>query len=160
MKLDQKTGFLILGAVVVLALIIISYGYYTSLPGPVTTGGQTAGQNPPGPAPTYAPQGQVVAGFPQKLILDPGATVSNSYSLSYSANNNQYTAVWNSSSSMASLYSTYKNYFQNNGWTITNDFVSIPTVRGIAGKSGTNVASVVITAQNKGSQVTISYLAQ
>jgi hypothetical protein len=157
MKLDKKTGMLILGAVVVLALIFIFYGYFLSLQTNYPNGGSPITQ---GSTPTYAPAGQLVAGFPPALILDDAARISNSYSVSYSANTNQYTAVWTSSSSMASLFTAYQNYFKQNGWAIGNTFTGRTTLRSVYATKGNIGAEVVIAAQGTASQVTISYATQ
>ncbi len=162
-KLDKKTGFLILGAVVALALIVILYAYFASLPAPSPSGGgQAAG--PSGPAPVYAAAGQLVAGFPSTLILDNAAKVSESYSIGYSASLNQYTAQWNSSSSMASLDILYQNYLSKNGWRITKQSTNRPAFspefRGIYATNGSYDANVTIVAEGTGAEVTITYLAK
>ena len=64
-----------------------------------------------GPAPVYAPQGQLTPGLPKELILDPQAQIGTSYSINYDPTTNQYTARWTSSSSVATLYNEYKTYF-------------------------------------------------
>lgn len=159
MKLDKKTWMLILGAIVVLALIFILYGYFISLQTGYPNGGAPISQSQ-NPSPTYAPAGQLVAGFPPALILDNAARVSNSYSVSYAANTRQYTAVWNSSSSMSSLFTEYQNYFTQNGWAIGNTFAARPTLRSIYATKGSIGAEVVITAVGSASNVTISYVGQ
>ncbi len=111
-----------------------------------------------GPAPSYAPSGQLVAGFPKALVLDQAAQISSSYSINYSASTNQYTAEWNSPSSMASLYGQYKSYFQTNGWKITNDVTKYSASRGLYATKGSAEASVAIMQQGKGSQVIVGYL--
>ena len=156
MKLDKKTGFLILGAIAVLALIIIFYGYFASLSPSLPSGGGPSGSST-GLTPTYAPQGQLVSGFPPALILDDAARVTNSYAIS-SSNANQYTAVWNSSSSVASLYAGYKNYFTANGWTVTNDSVAQLGQHSLGAQNGSATVNILITTAGAGTQVIIGYL--
>jgi hypothetical protein len=109
----------------------------------------------------HATAGQLIPGFPRQLVLDSAATVSNSYSINYSASTNQYTAEWVLSSSLASLYVEYQSYAKANGWTISNH-ADLPTLKGIyaTNASSTAAMNVIITPQGKGSTVTVSYVAQ
>lgn len=110
-----------------------------------------------GPAPVYAPHGEIVSGFPQELILDNAARVSNSYSIAYAAALNQYTVEWNSSSSPASLFAMYQDYFLKNHWTIVNSATSQPNFRGLYARLGTATVNLSITLENKSSRVGLSY---
>jgi len=123
--------------------------------------GGTHAPVPTGPVAVHAPTGQLIPGFPPSLILDPAAQVNNSYSINYSTSTNQYTAEWVSSSTPAALYAKYQSYTAANGWTVTNQ-ANYPTLKGIyaTSASGTAAMNVIITSQGKGSQVTISYVAQ
>jgi hypothetical protein len=121
-----------------------------------------------GPVPVHAPAGQVVDGFPKALILGAASSssdITNSYSINYSTSTNQYTAEWTSTSTPAALYAEYQTYVVDNGWTITNH-VDTATLKGIyAMNASSSVINVVIvpqsqTAQNKGSKVNVSYVAQ
>ena len=105
----------------------------------------------------FAPKGTVTSGFPMQLILDKAAAVTNSYSINYSASGNQYTAQWNSSSSMTSLYNTYKQYLPANSWTITNDLTKYAGLRGLYATNASSAVNIVITAQGKGAQVVVTY---
>jgi hypothetical protein len=113
----------------------------------------------PQPQPTYAPQGQVVAGFPQELVLDPNAKVGSSYSINYSASTNQYTAEWASSMSMASLFGKYKTYLSSNGWTITGQSGKATLDSVYATDASGDVANVVISPRATGNEVVVSYVA-
>jgi hypothetical protein len=122
-----------------------------------------------GPIPVHAAVGQVVAGFPQELILGTAtsssdgsvAGVTNSYSINYSSSTNQYTAEWVSSSTPAALYTQYQNFMAQNGWTITNH-ADTPTLKGVYAVNTSTVATanVVIVLSGTGSKVTVSYVAQ
>lgn len=159
MKFDAKNGALIVLAVLVVAFLA-AYAVLRSQPP------QGGGQNqaarpapvPSGPPPSYAPKGQLVPGFPKELILDAAAQVSNSYSINYSASLNQYTAQWNSSSSMAALYAGYKAYLPKNGWQIVNQNTGNVSWRGIYATNGTHDVNVAIVQQGKGSRATVSYV--
>ncbi len=113
---------------------------------------------PTGPAPVFAPQGQLTPNFPTALILDPQAEINSSYSINYDASTNQYTAEWNSSSSMASLYNNYKTYFGANGWTITNNITKYSSSRGLYASNASSDVAVGIVSLGNDSQVTISYI--
>jgi hypothetical protein len=142
------------GAVVVIALAAgVAWHFYG--------GGGASNEAAAGPVAVHAPTGQLVPGFPQALILDDAAQVNNSYSINYSTSTNQYTAEWSSSSSLASLYAKYQNYAAVNGWTISNS-ADYPTLKGIyaTNASATAAMNVIMTPQDKGSEITISYVAQ
>lgn len=117
----------------------------------------TSYTNPAPAAPSYAPQGQLVNGFAQGLILDNAPSFTQSYSVQYSATSTQYTTTWNSSSSMTALFAAYQNYFSANGWNIASENASISGLRNIDAMNGTDYVNVTIAAQGKGSQVTVSY---
>ena len=145
-------GWAGVAVVVVAAAFLLWGGSFWSRPG----GG---GYQNPSVSPVYAPQGQLAPQFPKELILDPAAAVSGSYSMNYNANINQYTAIWTSSSSMASLFTKYETYFKGNGWTITNETTQYAALRAIYAKNAAGAAvNVAIVQRDKGSQVTISYL--
>jgi len=143
--------------VAVIAIILI-----LAVAGVMPKGPQNGPEQPAGggsPTPAYANKGSVVPQFPKELILDSAAQVSASYAVNYSASLNQYTAEWNSSSSMADLYAKYKAYFSANGWTLTSDVTKYSFMRGLYATKGNADASVAIVANaNKGSKVTVSYL--
>lgn len=143
---------------VVAVIVVVGIVWYAvSVRGP---GGQNNGQHPQAAAPVYAPQGQIVTGFPRELILDSIAGVNNSYSVNYSAGVNQYTAQWNSSNSMAALYDAYEQYLPANGWTITNDVKTQSWFRGLYATNASAEVSIAISTQGKGSQAVVTYLAK
>ena len=155
MQLDKKTGFTILAGIVVLVLILVSYAYFKSLPSPATSG---TGSSPA--APVYAPQGQLVSGFPQGLILEGAAQVANSYAIKYSATGNQYTAEWSSSTSMAALYKKYQDYFNQNGWTLKNAVTAGTAMRAAYVTKGSAIVNLVVVPQGAGSKIDITYATQ
>ena len=114
-----------------------------------------------GPVPVFAPKGQLIPNFPKDLIIDSSAAISGSYSLNYSSSTNQYTAEYTSSSTVTSLYKSYQSYLPKNGWTVTGSLTTHPTFNAIAAVQGNNQLQIVISTQggqNKGSQVTITYV--
>lgn len=113
-----------------------------------------------GPSPVYAPQGQLVPQFPTGLILNNSTTIDESYSISYSTSTNQYTAEYDSTSSMATLYADYQSYLPKNNWTVTGSLTTHPTFEVITASQDSHQLQVVISAIGKGSQATITYLAQ
>lgn len=140
----------ICGVIVVIALVAGAAWYIYGVMGKPTTG----------PLAVHAPVGQLIPGFPPELILDSAAQPDNSYSINYSSSTNQYTAEWNSSSSLASLYAEYQNYAKANGWTVTNQ-ADGPTFKGIYATNASSSAAVnvVITSRTDGSsEVTVSYI--
>lgn len=135
-------------ALIVIVLLVIFWKPSTPAPAPVTQ-----------PQPAYVPQGQVVSGFPQTLILDPNAQVNSSYSINYSSSTNQYTAEWISSMSMAALFGKYKTYLSANGWSLTSQS-SKPTLDGVyAADANGDVANVAIFPQATGNEVVVTYVA-
>ncbi len=139
----------ICGVIIVVALVAGVAWYFYS-----------ATKSTTGPMAVHAPAGQLIPGFPQGLILDSAAQPDNSYSIGYSSSTNQYTAEWNSSSSLATLYAEYQSYAKMNGWTITNQ-ADGPTFKGIYATNASSSAAVnvVITSRADGSsEVTVSYI--
>jgi len=110
------------------------------------------------PTPVYASQGQLVPQFPKDLIIDSAAAISGSYSIGYSTTTNQYTAEYNSSSTVTALYNQYKTYLPANGWTVTGSLATRPTFDAISASQNNAQLSVVISKEAEGSQVTITYL--
>jgi hypothetical protein len=109
-------------------------------------------------APVYAPQGELVAQFPKDLILDPAAAMSQSYFLGYSSRANQYTAQFDSSSSMTTLYEEYLKFLPEHGWTITNNVTAFRNSRGIAAISASSSVQVSIVAHHDGSAAAVAYV--
>lgn len=143
---DSKRTWAWVGVVVVVVIVIV-WAVWASMP-----------KTPSGPQPVFAPQGQLVPQFPKSLILDNSAAVNGSYSINYSTSTDQYTAEFNSSSSMASLYSEYTQYLSANGWMITNSSTMYSTSRGLYASNASSDVAVGIVSQTGGSQVTITYL--
>jgi len=147
---DPKVFWVWVGIVVVVMIVV---AFFIWRPG-------AKPQVASGPVPVYAPQGQLVPQFPPSLILGTSTIVNGSYAINYTSSTNQYTVEFNSSSSMASLYTSYKQYLSANGWTITNDITKYPTSRGLYASNTSSSVTVGIAQNNKGSQVTISYVVQ
>lgn len=136
------------GAIVVLAVIVYFVWPKIFAKAPTT----------PANAPVYAAQGQVTPQFPQALILDSNVAVTNSYAISYSSSTNLSTAMFNASTSMQVLYTSYKQYLLSNNWTITNDVTSSPALRELYGVNASSEVNIAIIQKGTGSQVTIGYL--
>jgi hypothetical protein len=148
---DKKRMWAWVGAVVVvLALILVFSGKF----GPLS---QTPA--PSGPGPVYAPQGQLVAGFPTSLILDQGVLISNSYSIKYIGGANQYTAQWTSTTTLSKLFSAYQNYFSVNGWKVSN-VMAYPKAKGLHAENATSAVGVSIIDSGKNRAVTVTYVAK
>lgn len=156
MSPNRKTVILIVVAVVIFVGII----WYALLEGLRPLPGTTSAPLAQPGAVAFAPEGELVAGFPKQLIFDNGAAMNGSYSINYSSSTNQYTAAWNSSSSMESLYEAYGAYLPAHGWTILNDVTKFPTSRGLYARNASSDVSVAIIAQRSGSQVIVTYLAR
>jgi hypothetical protein len=143
----ENQAWIWVGVVAVIVILVVAVVWKPKSATPVTTG------------PTHAPAGQIVAGFPQQLVLDSNAQVDTSYALNY-ASTTQYTTQINSSSSVSTTFASYQKYFQSNGWTILNLSQSSPTVQGIYATNATAGVTVTIVAVGQGSQTTISYVKQ
>ena len=150
---DPKTAWAWVGGVIVVVALAtgIVWHFY----------GNATKEATSGPVAVHAPSGQLVAGFPQELVLDDAARVSDSYSVNYSSSTNQYTAEWTSSSTLASLYAKYQSYIATNGWTITNH-ADYPAYKNIfASNSAKNAGmNVIITSQGSGTKVSLTYVAK
>jgi len=109
------------------------------------------------PGTVFAPAGQMISGFPKELLLS-GAKLSGSYAINYSSSMNQYTATWESTSSVAELYNYYLAFLKGNNWDILNRFTQYSNSRGFSVAHGSSTATIAISSQNGGSEVTISYL--
>jgi hypothetical protein len=116
---------------------------------------------PAGPTPVFAPKGQLTPQFPKTLILDSNAGISGSYSVNYSSSTNQYTAQYDSSSTVTSLYNAYHSYFSENNWTLSGSVTTHPAFDALAATQSGAQATVVISMKNGGgSQVTVTYVGQ
>ena len=156
MGFQSKSAKIILIVVLVLILAVVTgwrLGYLTWKP---SAPPQT--QEPPLGQPVYAPQGQLTAGFPPELILDPQAALAQSYRVKYQENLNQYTATFNSNQSMLSMFSRYKTYLKNNGWFITNEITQYATSRGLYAQKRSLEVSITITKKDSGSEVSVTYI--
>jgi hypothetical protein len=103
---------------------------------------------------------QLVPQFPSGLIVDSNAQIVSSYATNYSASLNQYSTEWYSAMSVADIYNAYINYFQSNGWTITNRQTNYSNSRGLYAINGsTTEASIsIVTRAVGGSDVTSVYV--
>ncbi len=146
---DSKRVWVWVGVVVVVLAVVLAFVWRPSSKQPASSGG---------PAPVFAPQGQLVPQFPKSLILDSNAAISGSYSINYSSSTNQYTAEYDSSSTMASLYAQYKQYLPANGWAITNNITKYSSSRGLYASNASSDVSVAIVSQVNGSRAIITYL--
>jgi hypothetical protein len=144
---DSKMLWVWVGIVVVVVIVAAWFIWGSSSRPPVASA----------PAPVYAPQGQLVAGFPSNLILDSNAAINGSYSINYSSSTNQYTAEYLSSSTVKALYGQYMAYLPKNGWTVEGSLTTRPTFDAITASEGSNQLQVVISTVSGGSQVTITY---
>lgn len=143
--IDTKTGALILVAVV----ILVGIGIYA-----VVNSSKNSAALSVNPKVTFASEGQVAAGIPKELILEPQAAIIESYVAA-----GQSTVEWNSSSSIDALFNEYQNYFLNNNWNIVNEVATPSNVRGIYANQNAASANVTMVAQGSGSQITVSYIA-
>ncbi|HUC02136.1 MAG TPA: hypothetical protein VMA75_04540 [Candidatus Paceibacterota bacterium] len=145
---DSKKVWAWVGVAVVVVVAIVWIAWATMPKAPVASG----------PAPVYAPQGQLVSQFPKDLILDTNAAVGGSYSIAYSTSTNQYTAEYDSSSSMATLFGDYEAYLSNSNWQLTGSLTTQPTYEVLTATQGADQLQVVIESEGSGSHATITYL--
>jgi hypothetical protein len=139
------------------AVVIIAAGVWVfSLVNPGTQ--SSAPQGTSNPVPVYAPQGQLIPEFPKNLILDNNAVISGSYSIGYASTTNQYTAQYDSSSTVSALFKEYQSFLPQNGWTINGTLTSSPYYDLIAASQSNSQLQVLINTQTAGSQVVITYL--
>ena len=107
-------------------------------------------RGPAGPELVYAPEGELAAGFAEELILDGNAVLKGSYSIDYQKDNiSQKTATFTSSLTLVQLFDKYKEYFEKNGWEITNAIASDPKIRGLyAVREGRTATAVIFDKGN------------
>jgi hypothetical protein len=149
---DTKRIWVWVGVAVVVIAVAVAFIWKPNFSKPATSTNTTP------PPVTYAAQGQIVPQFPKQLILDGLASVGSSYSIGYSSSTNQYTAVFNASTSMAILYYSYKQYFLANRYGIVNDITKYPTSRGLDAVNASSEVAVAIVQKGTGSQTTITYV--
>jgi hypothetical protein len=149
---DNKKMWAWVGAAVVVVVIVLAFVWKPNMNNPKGTTPTPVG------TPVYAPQGQLIPQFPTQLILDSAASLNQSYSINYSSTTNHYTAEYNSSSSMASMYTKYKTYLPANGWVIANDMTLYSNSRGLYATNTSSGVEVAIDQIGKGSKVIITYL--
>lgn len=150
---DPKKVWVWVGVVVVV-IAVGAWVFLRTNPG----AGNPAPQAAANPLPVYAPQGQLVPQFPKNLILDSNAVISGSYSIGYASTTNQYTAQYNSSSTVTSLYNEYQSFLSQNGWTINGVITTSPSYDLISASQPNSQLQVLINEQSEGSQVVITYL--
>lgn len=156
MSPKAKAAILVVLAVAIAAAVVVFLRPAPRAPG----GGANSAPEPAGPVgvPAYAPQGEVTPGFPKQLILDSSAAVTQSYAIHYSSSTNQYTAQWNSSSSMTALCDAYKQYLSANGWTITNDITQYAVSRSLYAENASSDVAVSIVKASEGTQISVTYV--
>ncbi|OHA81851.1 MAG: hypothetical protein A2675_01745 [Candidatus Yonathbacteria bacterium RIFCSPHIGHO2_01_FULL_51_10] len=98
--------------------------------------------------------------FPTNIPLEEGAGVTQSYSLSYTAQK-QLTLVILSGKTIKQNYALYADFLANDGWSISNTYESA-TVASLYGRKENNEINITISADSGGnaarSQVSISVL--
>lgn len=157
MSRGKRISLLIVVAVVVIAGMVLYASLANRQASPIAANSSSATSG----SPVFAPKGQITLGFPKELILDSNPSVDGSYSVSYASGTNQYTAEWNSSSSMVALYDAYKTYLPTHGWAVINDIVKYAASRGIyATNASSDVVSVAITVAGNGSHASVTYIAK
>lgn len=145
---DPKRVWAWVGVVIVVVIVVVW----------VVWRAKPAGHVSSNPAPVYAAQGQLVPQFPKNLILDTSAAITGSYSIGYASSTNQYTAEYNSSSTVTSLYNQYQSFLPQNGWTVNGVLTTSPSYDLISASQANSQLQVLISSQSGGSQVTITYL--
>jgi hypothetical protein len=139
------TRSIVILAIVIIIIIVASVLIWKFAP-----------KNPAVGVPVYAEKGQLTPQFPKDLILDKDAAINGSYAINYSPTINQYTAEYDSSSTVKALYAEYQSYLPKNGWTIVGSLTTRPTFDALSATKGNNQLQVVISTKDKGSHVTIT----
>jgi hypothetical protein len=103
-----------------------------------------------------APKGQLVSGFPKRLLMDANVTVSESFSIPY-GKLGQYTNSFVSSKSISAEYNIYLNYLKANGFKLVTSQLKSTSANLYAVKSGADI-NLDITATGDKTNVLISYL--
>ena len=143
------------GVAVVLIVIVVAVFWKPSAKAP-SSGTSTSTAS----GPAYAPPGGLIQGFPASLVLDagPSPTYGNSYAVQYSSGTvNQYTANWNSSSSVGTIFSDYQAYLTAHGWKLSN-LMTTKTGRGLHAENASSTIGLAIIDEGKFRTVTLSYV--
>jgi hypothetical protein len=151
---DQKKVWAWVGAVIFAGVVAV---WVVSTQGAPMT---TTPPAPSGPTPVYALQGQLTPQFPKDLVFGASAAINDSYSINYSTSTNQYTAEYNSSSTVTALYKQYTSYLPANGWKITGTLTTHPSFDMISAAQDNAQLQVVISTNGSGSQASITYVAK
>ncbi len=108
---------------------------------------------------TDAPAGQLVSGFPPELILNKDAQTNQSYTISYSLQN-QYSAEIKTNDTVAQTYQAYLDYFSKNGYQVVNKSSQNNLASIYAQKNGNavNVVASNFTFNGKQTDVEVTYL--
>ncbi|MHB1621390.1 MAG: PKD domain-containing protein [Sulfuricella sp.] len=103
---------------------------------------------------------QVPPNFPTNIPIEQGATLTQSYIIDYFSQK-QLTIVFQSAQTVQQNYALYANFLANDGWTVTNNYVTAPlsALYGIKANNEINItigSGYAVSPMN--SQVSISVL--
>jgi hypothetical protein len=137
--------------IVVLAAAGVGYWYYQKM--------EMGREIAPGAHLTEVPQGQVVADFPQDLILEKDVPVTQSYRIDYADGNvKQPTASYVSRKSLQDNISAFRLYLTGNGWNLLQAGNSTENPTSIYAVKDTAQVNILLTSIDSGTtQVDLAY---
>ena len=109
-----------------------------------------------------APEGELVRNFPQGLLLEEGAPIDLSYSISYGGEETTLPfARYTSNKSYSENISEFRRTLKSEGWVILQDADDkvLPTTNIYAQKEGTDV-NVIFTQKENEVEIQIAYSAK
>jgi hypothetical protein len=115
----------------------------------------------PGQEKRTAPEGQVIPGFPNELLVEEAAVISESYSIAYSGSRvDQPVVRYMSGMSLADNIAAFRDRLQSDGWTITQDAdPSASPAFFYAYKDNAQVNILLVADESGKVQVTVAYAA-
>lgn len=143
-------GVIILLAVAVVAVIVLVRARNHRVPQTATT------QAPLHIHPTYAPTGQLAAGFPKDLLVGAAPAISESYITAF-GQQTQATATYTDREPVNALLQAFLAYFRANGFGVISTTHAGNTESLYAVKKDADI-SVIITPGQGQCSVVVSYL--
>ncbi|HUZ93201.1 MAG TPA: hypothetical protein VNG29_04365 [Candidatus Paceibacterota bacterium] len=174
MKVGRKNFWILLAAIVAVTLLAV---FFAARP-PVGTGSKPNTvvvplhftKIDPNALPPGAPLGAVTSAglpssFPKGLVMGTDAVMTvlnglpSTSTAPHAAPANEYTLTWSAASSASSLFASYKDYFDKNGWTVAYED-SASSSAYVQATMASSTALVVMIPDGSGAQVTVDYVSR
>jgi hypothetical protein len=141
--------------VVVLTIAFIVFWHQKHESAPSTKPSQTQ-QTVNHIQPTYTSSGQLVPAFPKELVLGTQPTITQSYDVPYSSQN-QSATTYQAQDTPDKVFQAYLTYFQSNNYEIISKQQTTERDTVYASNKDVDI-SIIITSKQGKSSVTVNYL--